>query len=87
MLAIGEARDRVAAALASEVPVDACDSLEAAVERARVLAEVGDTVLLAPACSSFDMFRDYAHRGRAFKEEVRGLAARGDAAAARGRDG
>ena len=33
-------------------------------------SRTGDTVLLAPACSSFDMFRDYAHRGRAFKEEV-----------------
>jgi UDP-N-acetylmuramoylalanine--D-glutamate ligase len=33
-------------------------------------AEPGDTVLLAPACSSFDMFEDYAARGRAFKEEV-----------------
>jgi UDP-N-acetylmuramoylalanine--D-glutamate ligase len=34
-------------------------------------------VLLAPACASFDMFADYAHRGRAFKEEVRKLAAEG----------
>jgi UDP-N-acetylmuramoylalanine--D-glutamate ligase len=83
VLAIGEARDRVAAALAPEVPVDACDSLGAAVERARALAEAGDTVLLAPACSSFDMFRDYAQRGRAFKEEVRRLAA----TEARGGDG
>jgi UDP-N-acetylmuramoylalanine--D-glutamate ligase len=70
VLAIGEARERVGAALGGTVPVDACDSLRAAVERARALAEPGDTVLLAPACSSFDMFADYAERGRAFKDEV-----------------
>jgi UDP-N-acetylmuramoylalanine--D-glutamate ligase len=73
VVAIGEARDRVRAALGEAVPVDACPSLREAVERARALAEPGDTVLLAPACSSFDMFRDYAERGRRFKEEVRKL--------------
>jgi UDP-N-acetylmuramoylalanine--D-glutamate ligase len=71
VLAIGEARDRLQAVLGAEVPVDACDSMRAAVARARELAEPGDTVLLAPACSSFDMFTDYAERGRAFKAEVR----------------
>ena len=44
-------------------------------ERGFALATAGDTVLLAPACSSFDMFEDYAARGRAFKDEVRRLAA------------
>jgi UDP-N-acetylmuramoylalanine--D-glutamate ligase len=73
VLAIGEARDRVRGALAAEVPVETCGSLGEAVERARALAEPGDTVLLAPACSSFDMFRDYAERGCRFKEEVRRL--------------
>jgi UDP-N-acetylmuramoylalanine--D-glutamate ligase len=73
VLAIGEARDRLQVALGGHVPVDACSSLPEAVERARALAEPGDTVLLAPACSSFDMFRDYAERGRRFKEEVRRL--------------
>ena len=81
VLAIGEARERLQVALGAEVAVDACDSLRAAVERARELAEPGDTVLLAPACSSFDMFTDYAARGRAFKAEVRRLAG------ARGRRG
>ena len=57
-----------------EIAVERCDSLRAAVERARATAEAGDTVLLAPACSSFDMFADYADRGRRFKDEVRRLA-------------
>jgi len=74
VLAIGEARDRIHVALGEDVPVDACASLREAAERGRSLAEPGDTVLLAPACSSFDMFRDYAERGRRFKEEVRKLA-------------
>ena len=61
-------------ALGGAVPVERCDSLAAAVARARALARPGDVVLLAPACSSFDMFRDYAERGRAFKAAVRALA-------------
>jgi UDP-N-acetylmuramoylalanine--D-glutamate ligase len=74
VLAIGEAAGRVRAALGEVVPVEVCGSLGEAVGRARAEAQPGDTVLLAPACSSFDMFRDYAHRGRAFKEEVGRLA-------------
>jgi UDP-N-acetylmuramoylalanine--D-glutamate ligase len=54
--------------------VDVCASLGEAVERARAAARPGDVVLLAPACSSFDMFLDYAERGRAFKAEVKRLA-------------
>ena len=74
MLAIGEARERVAAALAAAAPVVDCESLREAVERAFALGAPGDTVLLAPGCSSFDMFRDYAERGRVFKAEVERLA-------------
>ena len=58
------------------LPVAACGSLEEAVAEAFRRAAPGDTVLLAPGCSSFDMFTDYAARGRAFKDEVRALAAR-----------
>ena len=74
VLAIGESTPRVMEALASVVPVVPCGSMREAVERGFALAAPGDTVLLAPACSSFDMFEDYAARGRAFKDEVRRLA-------------
>lgn len=70
LLAIGEARPLIAQALSGQVEVLACASLREAVERAWAAARPGDTVLLAPACSSFDMFRDYAHRGECFKAEV-----------------
>jgi UDP-N-acetylmuramoylalanine--D-glutamate ligase len=74
ILAIGEAREAIARALAPVVPVESCESLRQAVERALSEARERDVVLLAPACASFDMFEDYAHRGRAFKQEVLRLA-------------
>jgi UDP-N-acetylmuramoylalanine--D-glutamate ligase len=77
VVAIGEATERVKAALAGTLPLEPAESLRDAVLRARSLARPGDVVLLAPACSSFDMFSDYAERGRAFKAEVRLLAAPG----------
>jgi UDP-N-acetylmuramoylalanine--D-glutamate ligase len=77
VLAIGEARDLVAERLAEVVGVERCASLREAVERARAAASPGDVVLLAPACSSFDMFHDYADRGRQFKQEVLRLASGG----------
>ena len=75
VVAIGEARERVAAALSAQVPVEAAATLRDAVARAQAQARPGDVVLLAPACSSFDMFVDYAERGRAYKDEVRRLLA------------
>jgi UDP-N-acetylmuramoylalanine--D-glutamate ligase len=48
-------------------------SLEEAVLLAHDSAEEGDVVLLSPACSSFDMFKDYKERGKVFKEAVRRL--------------
>lgn len=77
VVALGEARPLVRAALASHVPVVEADSMDDAVARAFGLARPDGVVLLAPACSSFDMFSDYAARGRAFKEAVGKLAARG----------
>ena len=73
VVAIGEARPMVKAALKDVVPVLEAASLAEAVRRAWDLAAPDGVVLLAPACSSFDMFTDYADRGRQFKEEVRKL--------------
>lgn len=70
VVAIGEARSRIAAALAGVVPVESAASMADAVRRAAALAEPDGVVLLAPACSSFDMFENYEARGRAFAEEV-----------------
>jgi UDP-N-acetylmuramoylalanine--D-glutamate ligase len=67
---IGEARPLLRAALSGVVTIHEADSLEAAVKQAVVLSRPGGVVLLAPGCSSFDMFRDYADRGNQFKKEV-----------------
>jgi len=73
-LVFGEAGDRIGAALAAvSVPVERARTLEQAVARAAAAAVAGDTVLLAPACASFDMFADYAARGRAFSAAVGAL--------------
>ncbi|PYR62131.1 MAG: UDP-N-acetylmuramoyl-L-alanine--D-glutamate ligase [Acidobacteria bacterium] len=70
VVAIGEAAPLVHKALEGIVPVRDAADLRAAVRTAFASARPGETVLLAPACASFDMFRDYAERGRAFKQEV-----------------
>ena len=57
----------------ADVPMETCSSLESAVARADRIAESGDAVLLSPACASFDMFRDYKHRGEVFAAAVNGL--------------
>jgi UDP-N-acetylmuramoylalanine--D-glutamate ligase len=73
VVAIGEARPLIHTALDGVVPVHDAASMPAAVRQAFALASPGGVVLLAPACSSFDMFQDYAARGRAFKAEVQML--------------
>jgi UDP-N-acetylmuramoylalanine--D-glutamate ligase len=73
VVAIGEARPMIRAALKDVVTVLEADSLREAIRRAWDLAVPDGVVLLAPACSSFDMFADYSDRGRQFKEEVRKL--------------
>jgi UDP-N-acetylmuramoylalanine--D-glutamate ligase len=76
VVSLGEAAPLVREALAGAVEVYDAKSFEDAVAKAFELAKPDGTVLLAPACSSFDMFRDYAERGRRFKEEVARLARR-----------
>ena len=70
VVAIGESRPRIHAALDGVVPVTDAGSMDEAVLMAARLTRDGGTVLLAPACSSFDMFRDYTERGNFFVQAV-----------------
>ena len=69
-LLIGAAADKMASQLEGWVEIHRAGTLERAVEQARRQAQPGDTVLLAPACASFDQFQNYGHRGRVFKQLV-----------------
>jgi len=70
---MGESKRLMAEAFEDKIPYATADDMEDAVAKAFSVAKPHDVVLLAPACSSFDMFTDYAHRGRAFKEAVERL--------------
>lgn len=70
VILIGSAAEKIALALAGTRPLYRVDSMAEAVRRGFEMSKPGDTVLLAPACASFDMFDNYEHRGRVFKEEV-----------------
>lgn len=70
---LGEARDLLAESFEGSIPYALAESMEDAVSQAFLSAESGDVVLLAPACSSFDMFQDYAQRGRVFRKAVKRL--------------
>jgi UDP-N-acetylmuramoylalanine--D-glutamate ligase len=75
VLAYGAARARIASELGDTAPVERVDGdFAAVVSRAAELAREGDMVLLSPACSSYDMFDSYEHRGRSFTDLVEGLA-------------
>lgn len=71
---IGEATEAIAQAIADRVPVRRAAGMGEAVRASAELALPGDAVLLSPACSSFDMFRDYKHRGDAFVQAVQAMA-------------
>ncbi|MGH9341903.1 MAG: UDP-N-acetylmuramoyl-L-alanine--D-glutamate ligase, partial [Acidobacteriota bacterium] len=73
LIVIGAAAEKILAALGSIVPTLRAGDMQEAVESAFRNAQPGDIVLLAPACASFDMFDNYEHRGRVFKEIVGGL--------------
>ncbi len=72
-LLIGAATEKIERDLAGTVPLVRCGTIETAVRKAAEEAAAGDTVLLAPACASFDQFQSYEHRGRVFKELVRAI--------------
>lgn len=76
LIVLGEAREQILAAL-GQAPADGAETaadMDQAVRRARAVARPGEAVLLSPACSSFDMFANYAERGEAFRRAVGGLA-------------
>jgi UDP-N-acetylmuramoylalanine--D-glutamate ligase len=80
VILIGRDAPALATALeATRVPLERAESMDHAVAAAIARARPGDAVLLSPACASFDMFRNYAHRGDAFAESVRRAAGGGAA--------
>jgi len=73
VLTVGQDAPLLAAEFSPVLPVHACETLDRAVARARVLARPGDVVLLSPACASFDQFRNFEHRGDTFRALVESL--------------
>ena len=71
VVVIGEAAAAITNAIGDRLPVEPAKTMNDAVRAARALAKPGDAVLLSPACSSFDMFKDYKHRGDEFARAVR----------------
>jgi UDP-N-acetylmuramoylalanine--D-glutamate ligase len=73
VITIGSAAEKIERQLAGVLKIERAETMDRAVALARANAAAGDTVLLAPACASFDQFENYEHRGRVFKELVHGL--------------
>ena len=73
MVLIGEAKAKIYNSLKGVLPMSEASSMEEAVRLSFKQAKSGDCVLLSPMCASFDMFDNYEHRGRVFKEIVRDL--------------
>jgi UDP-N-acetylmuramoylalanine--D-glutamate ligase len=70
VMLIGAAAAKIRGQIAGAVPLVDAKTLDVAVRDAYAAAQPGDTVLLAPACASFDQFDNYEHRGRVFKSLV-----------------
>ncbi len=73
VILIGQAAKKMKACWQSLVPLHAAKDMKRAVQLARKLARPGETVLLSPACASFDMFNNFEERGKVYKEQVRAL--------------
>jgi UDP-N-acetylmuramoylalanine--D-glutamate ligase len=73
IVSIGESRGHVRETFQGLCPVIEAETMQEAVEKGFNAAASGDVVLLSPACASFDMFDNYAHRGREFAARVKGL--------------
>ncbi|WP_297209020.1 MULTISPECIES: UDP-N-acetylmuramoyl-L-alanine--D-glutamate ligase [Thermodesulfovibrio] len=73
LILIGEASQKIANSLGDLVPHYFEKDMKAAIYKAKEIAERGDVVLLSPGCASFDMFRNFEHRGDVFKEIVKSL--------------
>ncbi len=73
IIALGESRQDILSSLGSVVSVKTATTMEDAVFKTTRRSAPGNIVLLSPACSSFDMYNDYAHRGAVFTEEVKKL--------------
>jgi UDP-N-acetylmuramoylalanine--D-glutamate ligase len=69
--AIGQSKEKIKRDLENEIPVTLFSEFKQAVIHAACLAKKGDHVLLSPGCSSFDMFKDYAHRGQEFQRIIK----------------
>ena len=75
LIVIGEDADNIEAQLAGYAPIVRAGSMDDAVKKGVEAAKSGDTVLLAPACASFDMFQSYEQRGSVYKSAVKKLQA------------
>jgi UDP-N-acetylmuramoylalanine--D-glutamate ligase len=73
IFAIGQAAEKIKGDISSEISVEVLDTLESAVLGAYQQAKPGENVLLSPGCASYDMFRDFAHRGDEFQKIVNNL--------------
>jgi UDP-N-acetylmuramoylalanine--D-glutamate ligase len=71
LVLLGETKERLARVWEGLAPAYLAADMDEAVARAADLADPGEVVLLSPACASFDMFRDYAHRGETFQKAVK----------------
>lgn len=81
LVLIGESAGKLAAVLNDLVPIRYAGSMTEAVSIATSLADPGDSILLSPACASFDMFDNYCHRGEMFEQAVNDIQKNADVGA------